>query len=111
MDKLAGLVWFGRRGKRSVASYLCGLLEQNGRSDSYEACRKVGNSHLIAYGSKGVVRCLFHFSVAQPGKVLLDEFSILEGFLEVFAVSGYLGPIIVGHIEILCAAISSCGIE
>ena len=102
---------FGRIGKRSVASHFCRLLEQDSCSNGYKTGRKVGDGHLIAYGCEGVVRRLLYFSVAQPGEVLLDAFSVLEGFLEVFAVSGHLGPSIVGHIEILCAAVPFSGIE
>ena len=77
-------------GECSIASDLVRLFEMYRGSDGYQTGGKMSDGHLIAYGSKRVMRCLFCFSVAESREVLLNGLPVLEDFLEFFTVLGTL---------------------
>ena len=81
------------------------------RSNGYKAGGKMCDGHLIAYGSKRIVCCLFGFSVTKPREVLLNGLSVLEYFFVFFAVSGNSCTCIIGNIKIFRTAITFTGIE
>ncbi len=85
---LAGSGQVGGLGECSIASDSIGLFEFNPCGYADQAGSKVCDSHLIAYRSEAVVRCLFNFSVPETREVLFNGLPTFESIFELLAVSG-----------------------